>query len=112
MCGFYEKEDGSKIPMRHDSEAAVLAYILQRMLIDEGFLDSIGNQVPVKALVAKYKREEGEVNGDSDFSESTLTSFNPLVGNGKKCPECGANAMHRRDGCFSCDACNFIGICG
>ena len=31
---------------------------------------------------------------------------------GKKCPECGAHAMIRRDGCDYCTACGHVGVCG
>jgi ribonucleoside-diphosphate reductase alpha chain len=32
--------------------------------------------------------------------------------NGKKCPECGAHALHKVDGCLRCANCNHIGSCG
>lgn len=31
---------------------------------------------------------------------------------GKQCPECGAMALHKVNGCESCDACGHIGSCG
>ena len=34
------------------------------------------------------------------------------VGNGKKCPECGAHALHKVDGCLRCANCHHIGSCG
>jgi ribonucleoside-diphosphate reductase alpha chain len=34
----------------------------------------------------------------------------PMVG--KKCPECGAHAMIRKDGCDACTQCGHLGACG
>ena len=31
---------------------------------------------------------------------------------GKKCPECGAHAMIRKDGCDYCTQCGHMGSCG
>ena len=31
---------------------------------------------------------------------------------GKKCPECGAHAMIRKDGCEYCTSCGHLGSCG
>jgi ribonucleoside-diphosphate reductase alpha chain len=31
---------------------------------------------------------------------------------GAKCPECGAHAMIRKDGCDFCTACGHVGACG
>ncbi|RNF27882.1 hypothetical protein NM04_26100 [Massilia aurea] len=29
-----------------------------------------------------------------------------------KCPECGARALHKVDGCARCAECHYIGSCG
>ena len=34
------------------------------------------------------------------------------LSSGKKCPECGAHAQHRVDGCLRCANCHHIGSCG
>jgi ribonucleoside-diphosphate reductase alpha chain len=31
---------------------------------------------------------------------------------GAKCPECGAHAMIRKDGCDFCTQCGHVGACG
>ena len=36
----------------------------------------------------------------------------PQVLAGRKCPECGAHAMIRKDGCDWCSNCGHIGSCG
>ncbi len=115
-CGYLEKDDGSKVPLRHNSEAAVLAYLIQRTLTEEGFLDASGNQVPVKALVAQFEKS-GTANLDDSDAEEAL--FQAASGNaqgevsfGKYCSECGAHAVVKRDGCEVCTACNAVGSCG
>jgi ribonucleoside-diphosphate reductase alpha chain len=37
---------------------------------------------------------------------------NPLVMAGKKCTECGAHAVIRKDGCEFCTQCGHVGACG
>ena len=31
---------------------------------------------------------------------------------GSKCPDCGAHAMIKKDGCLFCTACGYVGSCG
>ncbi|MEN9888726.1 MAG: hypothetical protein RL559_763, partial [Pseudomonadota bacterium] len=31
---------------------------------------------------------------------------------GKKCPDCGAHAVIKKDGCEYCTQCGFVGACG
>jgi ribonucleoside-diphosphate reductase alpha chain len=116
VCGYHVKDDGTKIPLRHDSEAAALAYVMQKTLIDEGFLDAGGNQIPVAALIAKQKKHNESHtmfsdDEDDEFDNAKSSEIN-LLGNGKKCPECGANEVHPRDGCHVCNSCGYIGSCG
>ena len=41
-----------------------------------------------------------------------LTGIPVGVMAGKKCPECGAHAMIRKDGCDYCTQCGHLGSCG
>ena len=77
--------------------------------------------MPVATLARRLAaREEGS--GDSSVlaeakdstNNSALTVGMPLagMGSGKKCPECGAHALHKVDGCLRCSNCNHIGSCG
>ena len=36
----------------------------------------------------------------------------PLPQGGRKCPECGAYALRKVDGCSHCSECHYIGSCG
>lgn len=85
--GTLTKADGSEVPLWHDSEVAAIAYAVQR-IIDRR-----------RGLVTETSTNSGA---------STSTSTLP----GRKCPECGAHAMIRKDGCDYCTACGHIGSCG
>ncbi len=81
------KADGTEVPRWHDSEVAAIAYAVQR-IIDRR-----------RGLIT----ESGQVDA-TDKPSSTMA--------GRKCPECGAHAMIRKDGCDYCTACGAIGSCG
>lgn len=112
LCGFAVKEDGSQMPIRHDSEAAAIGYAIQRILIDEGFLDADGNQVPVAVLASRFNA------GANPALETEVAVSGEEMpapkhhGIGKKCTECGANAVRKVDGCERCDECGNVGSCG
>lgn len=90
--GKVQKSDGRSAPRFHDSEVAAIGYALQQMLIRRGFLDEQG---------AELRR---------DTSSEAANGFIPQ--GGKKCPECGAFALHNVDGCLRCINCNHLGSCG
>ncbi|WP_018079158.1 adenosylcobalamin-dependent ribonucleoside-diphosphate reductase [Thiobacillus denitrificans] len=115
-CGHLVKDDGTRVPMFHDSETAAIGYSLQQMLIKRGFLDADGNQVPVHALAARFTGRDAmegglsiqeDTAGGADYSSSL--SYQPT---GAKCPECGAFALRKVDGCKRCDACGAEMGCG
>jgi ribonucleoside-diphosphate reductase alpha chain len=80
--GTYEKADGGLVPLWHDSEVAAVAYAIQNIIARR----SNGAPVPDKAPVS------GAV--------------------GTKCPDCGAHAVIRKDGCDWCTECGHVGACG
>jgi ribonucleoside-diphosphate reductase alpha chain len=95
--GTYEKIDGAHVPRWHDSEVAAIAYAIQN-LIAERQQAAQGSLFGVDELPAAEPRVEPQ----------TLSQ----VMAGKKCPECGAHAMIRKDGCDYCTHCGFVGSCG
>ena len=119
-CGFVTREDGAQAPRFLDSEVAAIGYALQQILARRGFLDSLGNQVPVAALarrlVARDQARTDATAPDGSAEAPTqagITNANVAnVCNGKKCPECGAHAQHKVDGCLRCANCHHIGSCG
>jgi ribonucleoside-diphosphate reductase alpha chain len=113
-CGFLLKEDGvTRMPLYHDSEVAAIGYALQRILIGRGFLDAEGNQVPVSVLAQRRPGHRGLGDGLGLASPASVPVVPAaLLLSGKKCPECGAHALHRVDGCQKCASCGFVGNCG
>ncbi|HSH91835.1 MAG TPA: adenosylcobalamin-dependent ribonucleoside-diphosphate reductase [Ramlibacter sp.] len=85
--GSYRKQDASTVPMWHDSEVAAIAFALQNIIAQR--------------------------NGVAP-SPQAASSPSPAAARlaGRKCPECGAHAMIRKDGCDWCTQCGHLGACG
>ncbi|WP_420998537.1 adenosylcobalamin-dependent ribonucleoside-diphosphate reductase [Cupriavidus sp. 30B13] len=122
--GTLARQDGSEAPRFHDSEVAAIGYALQRILIKRGFLDADGVQVPVAALAARLAAQEGG-GGFGGIGGPAAAAGRPAgagagaaaglglgLGSGKTCPECGAHALHKVDGCAKCANCGYVGECG
>lgn len=120
--GTYHRHDGYDVPLYHKSEVAAIGYALQQILIKRGFLDADGNEIPLSALErqATQKRSSYE---DQNLSAEPPVESPPAVpvpthvehaftGTGKPCPECGAHALHKIDGCTKCTNCGYVGACG
>jgi ribonucleoside-diphosphate reductase alpha chain len=86
--GTHAKADGTPVPMWHDSEVGAIAYAIQNLIAQRNGLarPADGPSAPAAAVPA------------------------PLMG--AKCPECGAHAMIRKDGCDYCTQCGHLGSCG
>lgn len=114
-CGTFTKENGDVVPRFHDSEVAAIGYSLQSMLIKRGFLTADAKQVPVHKLAENLKMKCGNLNDQSindPLESGTVPVPEQSSMTGSKCGECGAYAVHKRDGCKQCDNCNAIGSCG
>jgi ribonucleoside-diphosphate reductase alpha chain len=103
-CGHLTRADGVQVPVYHDSEVAAIAYMLQQMLIKRGFLEAYGNQVPVERLDRLLA-----LRGTAHAVPSAPAPA--PAGTAAKCPECGARALHKVDGCTRCTACHYLGGC-
>ncbi|WP_404991286.1 adenosylcobalamin-dependent ribonucleoside-diphosphate reductase [Cupriavidus pauculus] len=113
--GSLVRQDGTEVPRFHDSEVAALSYAIQRILIKRGFLDEDGAQVPARALADRLARQSGAAPADSQAAQSQPAAPRQLavgIGTGKPCPECGAHALHKVDGCAKCANCGYVGECG
>jgi ribonucleoside-diphosphate reductase alpha chain len=110
-CGVLTREDGTQVPVFHDSEVAAIGFMLQRLLIRRGFLDAHGNQAPVpqlaRLLAARAEPAQAEPQAQDASAPGAMASLSAA-----KCPECGARALRKVDGCTRCDACRYIGECG
>ena len=90
--GTYEKADGTRVPLWHDSEVAAIAYAVQNIIARRA----------AHAAVSLAPAESVQV----------ASSLAPPVMAGKKCSECGAHAVIRKDGCDYCTQCGHLGVCG
>jgi ribonucleoside-diphosphate reductase alpha chain len=90
---------------------AAVGFMLQRILIRRGFLDAYGNQVPVPQLAQQLAARGGPAQADGQPQlASTAGALAPA--SAAKCPECGARALRKVDGCTRCDECHYVGECG
>jgi len=110
-CGMITKDDGSQAPLFHESEVAAIGYSLQRILMKRGFLDASGNQVPIVVLAEKFKNKQLAYSMD-DLAYEVESTPMTYTATGKKCPDCGAYALQKIDGCSRCISCGYVGACG
>ena len=96
--GTYEKADGTHVPRWHDSEVAAIAYAIQNLIVKR--------QEAVQASLF----EPGELPSVEPAVQAAPESSGIMAG--KKCSECGAYAMIRKDGCDYCTQCGMLGSCG
>jgi ribonucleoside-diphosphate reductase alpha chain len=88
--GTYAKPDGGTVPLWHDSEVAAIGYAIQNIIARR-------KGEPVAALATP--------------PANAAAAAAPAMA-GAKCPECGAHAMIRKDGCDFCTQCGHVGACG
>ncbi|TSE36863.1 Vitamin B12-dependent ribonucleoside-diphosphate reductase [Tepidimonas fonticaldi] len=96
------RSDGTRVPLWDDSEVAAIAYAIQQIIERKSAGHAAGAD-PTAAVPAPTEGGDAEPNGNP-------LAHTPLAG--RKCPECGARALIRRDGCEYCTACGHIGACG
>ncbi|MDR6213059.1 adenosylcobalamin-dependent ribonucleoside-diphosphate reductase [Paracidovorax wautersii] len=89
--GTHRKDDGTQVPMWHDSEVAAMAYAIQNIL---------------------SRRAEAPAQQVLPLDEPPMPTGMPPAMAGKKCGECGAHAVIRKDGCDYCTQCGQLGSCG
>lgn len=86
--GNHLKADGTAVPMWHDSEVGAIAYAIQMLIA---------------------KRSGSTPTAPVPSTPALAVAPAPI---GAKCPECGAHAMIRKDGCDYCTQCGHLGSCG
>ncbi|MBP6765872.1 MAG: adenosylcobalamin-dependent ribonucleoside-diphosphate reductase, partial [Rubrivivax sp.] len=90
--GTLARSDGTQVPLWHDSEVAAVAYAIQNIIA----------------------RRNGQAVGELATPASSAAADGPGARPmpGTKCPECGAHAVIRKDGCDWCTQCGHTGSCG
>ncbi|MFC5520074.1 LAGLIDADG family homing endonuclease [Polaromonas jejuensis] len=89
--GTHQKADGTLVPLWHDSEVAAIAHAIQSILA---------------------RRAGQREDAPPQPQKSAPAAATPPVMAGKKCSECGAHAVIRKDGCDYCTQCGHLGACG
>jgi len=97
--GTYEKPDGTHVPRWHDSEVAAIGYAIE-------------NLIAQRAQAAQASLFDTDELPATEPAVAPAALVSPTAMAGKKCTECGAHAMIRKDGCDYCTQCGFIGACG
>ena len=90
--GTHQKDDGTRVPMWHDSEVAAMAYAVQNILARR-VTDPVQQVLPLEEPA------------------SQVSGMAPAQA-GEQSPECGAHAGIRKDGCDYCTQCGHLGTCG
>jgi ribonucleoside-diphosphate reductase alpha chain len=98
--GHKTREDGTRIPLWHDSEVAAIAFAIQNIL-------ALRATQPEISTLPEALAEAGATASTVFASEAAKT-----VIKGKKCADCGAHAVIRKDGCDYCTQCGYLGSCG
>ncbi len=95
--GTYTRADGNAVPMWHDSEVAAIAWAVQNIIARRSGSASASLATPAPSAAT---------------AAAPPLASSPGAMAGAKCPECGAHAMIRKDGCDWCTQCGHIGSCG
>lgn len=92
-------------PKFHDSEVAAIAWSIQKILIDRGFLTEDGEQIPLEQL-SRGRKNTVEIELDPDDTDPADTISRGLVDPIDSCPECGGELV-KMDGCPTCTSCGY-----
>ena len=132
-CGTYTRADGTAVPRYHNSEVAAIAWAVQQILWRRGFLDETGAVVPAltqwqrsasagatSAAAAAVTAQAASAASAPAAAPTSTAASAPAASSGpaaalhfgKECPECGAHAVIRKDGCEYCTSCGYVGACG
>jgi ribonucleoside-diphosphate reductase alpha chain len=98
-CGHKVREDGTRVPLWHDSEVAAIAWAIQNILELRAQRQGTADQMALPLPEVPEPSPIAQVAGSSVMA-------------GKKCPDCGAHAVIKKDGCEYCTQCGFVGACG
>ncbi|MFM7026831.1 MAG: adenosylcobalamin-dependent ribonucleoside-diphosphate reductase, partial [Limnohabitans sp.] len=99
--GHKVREDGTQVPLWHDSEVAAIAWAAQNILELRVKRQDQSDQLALPLPEVK-----------APAPPAPLAEAGTGVMAGKKCPDCGAHAVIKKDGCEYCTQCGFVGACG
>jgi ribonucleoside-diphosphate reductase alpha chain len=103
--GTLRKYSGIDVPMWRDSEVAAVGYAIEQILERRSI--TLKSSTPA-ALATLATSANAHVAQETSHQQDILQT----VMAGKKCPECGAHALIKKDGCEYCTSCGHLGTCG
>lgn len=95
--GWHTKDDGSRVPLWHESEVALMAYAIQSIIKSRA------------EQSAEHIYQIGK--GVTAYADKVFKDVQQKA-TGKKCPDCGAPSLIKKDGCTFCESCGYLGSCG
>ena len=100
MGEFFAKVPGSEKQQIYPSTVAYIAALMIHRYAMLGILDNEGEPVTQMGVMV------------ADAHSASSHKHDAPVMKGSECPECGAHAVIRVDGCMRCTACSYVGSCG
>ena len=111
-----KEKDGRQIPLWHASDVAAIGHAIQEALISCGYLDKDGKVIrpqPGKGQASTtLNAPTSAVVVTQEETTTNTTEPEAQKATGKKCPDCGAYNLEKRDGCEKCTNCGYMGSCG
>lgn len=100
MGSFFARTPGSEKSQTYPSTVAYLAALMLHRYTQLGILNPRGEAVQQMGVMVEAKQ----------IIETVKSGMREV--HGKECPDCGAHALIKRDGCQTCTACGYVGSCG
>ncbi len=100
MGEFFAKVPGSEKQQTYPSTVAYIAALMIHRYAMLGILDNEGEPVTQMGVMV------------ADAHSTSSHKHDAPVMKGSECPECGAHAVIKVDGCMRCTACSYVGSCG
>lgn len=112
---WFTKPDGTRVPRYHGSDIALVGYVIQEILKTKNVLDEHGTVTtawePVGVSTTVSSIEAGQ-SATKEDGRTEIEDSQPNIIHGKKCDDCGAHAVIKKDGCSFCTNCGVVGSCG
>lgn len=112
-----KEKDGRQVPLWHASDVAAIGHAIQEALVNCGFLDNDGKVIRPQPKNGHASTTLTAPAVEVVVSDAPAPAPAPEVevlpaATGSRCPECGAMALIKKDGCTFCTQCCHTGACG
>ncbi len=104
-CGAKDYGNGKVVPIMHNSEVAAIAWAIQDILHERGYLDVDGNQIPARVLCREKEMSTEDVLVES-IQHEDVSNVTPIA-KGLECPSCHSHSLVNSGGCNICTECGY-----